>query len=302
VKNTKITALLALIAAAALAATAGLAAVAAPDPARMALRAEDIPNSKAKGKRIKPDAGYTAAYEREFELSKPLGRSLLLYISSEVALAATTRTTMADMADLRKFLGSKRGRELLADSMRVELGATAKKGDVTIGKVRTPAIGDEAVMLPLTVRTKAGRFHSAIAWFRVDRTRSFLVVVGLRPVGPAEVGRLGAMMVAHVGEQFTPVATVPPTIAGTPQPGQTLTLTAATFSTAATLTQTWQRCDSAGAACLDIVGATSPTYVVAAEDAGTTLRATNTATNRFGAASSQSAQTAVVAQATPPGG
>jgi hypothetical protein len=302
-KSTKITGLLALIAAAALAATAALAAVsAAPDAAQMALQAADIPNSRAKGKRIKPDAGYVAAYEREFELSKPYGPSQLLYVSSEVALAPTSKTTKTDMAGLRKFLGSKRGRQLLADSMRQELGATAKKQDVTIGKLRTPPIGDESVLLPLTIRTKAGRFHSAISWFRVDRTRAFLVVVGLRPVGPAEVGRLGAMVVAHVGEQFTPVATAPPAIAGTPQLGQTLTLSAATFNTAATLSHAWQRCDPAGAACVDIVGATSPTYVVVTEDVGTTLRGTVTGTNRFGAGSSQSVQTTVVTQESAPSG
>ena len=65
------------------------------------------------------------------------------------------------------------------------------KKNVTIGKLRTPPIGDEAVLVSLTVRTKEGPFYAGISWFRVDRTLSTLVVVGLRPAGPVSVGKLG---------------------------------------------------------------------------------------------------------------
>jgi hypothetical protein len=290
-----IAALLALAAAAALAATAGFAAVsAAPDPAQMALLAGDIPNSKVKGKRLKPGTGYLAVYARDFELSKPYGSSQLVYITSEVALAAAAKTTVADMASIRKFLRSTQGRQFLANTFAAELGPTVAKKDVTIGKLRTPPIGDEAVLVSLTVRTKAGRFYAAFTWFRVDRALSTLSVVGLRPVGPVSVAKLGAMVVAHAGQQFTPVSTLPPTITGTPGQGQTLTASTGTFSMTPTFTYAWQRCDAAGAACADIVGATTPTYVVAPEDVAATLRVTVTATNRFGAATGQSVQTAVV--------
>ena len=91
-KSRTIAALLVLAAVTALAATAGFAAVtAAPDPAQMALLAGDIPNSKVKGTRLKPEAGYVAAYTREFELSKPYGSSQLLYIDSEVSLRLPRR-------------------------------------------------------------------------------------------------------------------------------------------------------------------------------------------------------------------
>jgi hypothetical protein len=293
-KSRKIAAL-AVVITAALAATAGHAALsAAPDPTQMALGAEDIPNSKAKGKRLKPDAGYLSSYEREFELSKPYGSSRLLYINSEVALAAAARTPKADMTGLRGFLRTSQGRNALANGIGAELGTAVTKKDVTIGKLRTPPIGDEAVLVSLTVRTKAGRFHAAISWFRVDRALSFLVVVGLRPAGAVAVGKLGAIIVARMGRQFTPVSTAPPAVTGTPQQGQMLTASPGTFNTAAAFTYAWQRCDPAGAACADIVGATAPTYVVPTEDVGATIRVVVSATNRFGTASSQSPQTAVV--------
>jgi hypothetical protein len=78
------------------------------------------------------------------------------------------------------------------------------------------------------------------------------------------------------------------------QQGQTLTASTGTFSMTPTFTYAWQRCDAAGAACTDIAGATASSYVVATEDVATTLRVTVTATNRFGTATGQSVQTAVV--------
>jgi hypothetical protein len=294
-KSRTIAALLVLAATTALAATAGFAAVtAAPDPAQMTLLAADIPSSKVKGTRVKPGKGYVAAYSRDFELSKPYGSSQLVFISSEVAVATAAKTTIADIASIRKFLRSTQGRQFLANTFAAELGTAVTKKDVTIGKLRTPPIGDEAVLVSLTVRTKAGRFHAAFTWFRVDRALSTLSVFGLRPAGPVSVAKLGQMIVAHVGQQFTPVSTVPPTITGTPLQGQTLTASTGTFSMTPTFTYAWQRCDAAGAACADIVGATAPTYLVAAEDAATTLRVTVTAKNRFGTATGQSVQTAVV--------
>ena len=260
----------------------------------MVLQAADIPNAKVKGKRLKPGNGYVAVYARDFELSKPYGSSQLVFISSEVALAATAKTTVTEIAGIRKFLRSSQGRQFLASTFAAELGTAVTKKDVTIGNLRTPSIGDEAVLVSLTVRTKQGRFYAAFTWFRVDRALSTISVFGLRPAGPVSVAKLGGMVVAHVGQQFTPASTVPPTIAGTVQQGQTLTASSGTFNPVGTLTYAWQRCDAAGAACADIVGATAPTYLVATEDVATTLRVTVTATNRFGTATHQSVQTAVV--------
>jgi hypothetical protein len=294
VKGTRIVVLLALVLAASVAGAALAATTAEPDPAKMALRAGDLPNAKAKGKRLKPDKGYLAAYEREFELSRAYGPSRILYVSSEVDLAADVKTTRADMAGLARFLRSKAGRDLLIETTRRELGSKATRKDVTLGTLRTPKIGDQGLMVPMTTRSKGLTLHSALSWFRVDRTLASIVAVGTRPIALGELSKLGAMVVAHVGEGFTPVATAPPTIAGTAQQGQTLTAAPAAFTITTPLTHAWHRCDASGANCVAIPGATTATYVVVPEDAGATLRVTVTATNRFGTASSQSPQTAVV--------
>jgi len=79
-------------------------------------------------------------------------------------------------------------------------------------------------------------------------------------------------------------------------------LTASTVSTDGTPTanQTWQwqRCDSAGASCVAISGATASTYVLTRADIDLTIRVvstrTNTCSSGCGPASATSAQTAVI--------
>src|SRR6202023_2952173 len=56
----------------------------------------------------------------------------------------------------------------------------------------------------------------------------------------------------------------------------------------------WLSCDQSGLSCSAISGATSQTYVVAATDAGTTLRVAVTATNAAGSSAVTSSATSVV--------
>jgi hypothetical protein len=95
---------------------------------------------------------------------------------------------------------------------------------------------------------------------------------------------------------IAPVNTAPPSIVGSPNVGQTLTVTPGTWTGTPppTFAYQWQRCDAAGANCADIGGATGTTYVVQAADAGATLRVRESATNAAGTASATSATTGVV--------
>jgi len=93
-----------------------------------------------------------------------------------------------------------------------------------------------------------------------------------------------------------PVNTSLPTITGTTQQGQTLTGTAGTWSGTAPITYVyqWRRCDSAGANCTDISGATSLSYTLTSSDAGRTIRFRVTATNVAGSTTADSDPTGVV--------
>src|SRR6266498_86896 len=98
------------------------------------------------------------------------------------------------------------------------------------------------------------------------------------------------------GTPSPPVNTSPPTISGTPQDGQTLTASPGSWSGTQPITYAdqWQRCNSSGANCAPISGATSPTYAVTSADVGSTLRVAVTATNSAGSATATSAATTVV--------
>src|SRR6266511_5941315 len=83
-----------------------------------------------------------------------------------------------------------------------------------------------------------------------------------------------------------PVNTSLPAISGTPNVGNVLTAAAGSWTGSKPLRYAyrWQACDSAGANCLAITGATSSSYTVASGDAGRRLRVKVTATNRAGSA------------------
>lgn len=93
-----------------------------------------------------------------------------------------------------------------------------------------------------------------------------------------------------------PANTSAPTVAGTAEEGQTLTAAPGTWTASPTgFSYQWRRCNSGGSSCTDIPGATSQTYVVAAADAGKTLRVSVVASNAAGpGAAATSAPTAVV--------
>jgi hypothetical protein len=119
----------------------------------------------------------------------------------------------------------------------------------------------------------------------------------MRPVADPPASRSGRV-VAHAAA--VPANTVLPAITGTAKDGQTLTSTTGTWSGSPTsYARQWLRCDTAGANCTNISGATSTTYVLTATDVGKTIRVKVTATNGSGSANVNSAQTATVVAAAP---
>jgi subtilisin family serine protease len=97
-----------------------------------------------------------------------------------------------------------------------------------------------------------------------------------------------------------PVNTAPPSISGGTQSGQTLTSTTGSWSESPiSFGYQWQRCNSAGASCSPISGATAQTYLLGSPDVGSTVRVAVTASNSAGSsAPASSSQTAIVAQGT----
>lgn len=86
-----------------------------------------------------------------------------------------------------------------------------------------------------------------------------------------------------------------PTVSGSPIQTQTLTGTDGSWGGSPSgFSRQWRRCNSAGAACFDIGGATGTTYVLGVGDVGSTVRFRVTASNGSGSTAADSSATAVV--------
>jgi hypothetical protein len=96
-----------------------------------------------------------------------------------------------------------------------------------------------------------------------------------------------------------PSNTAVPTVSGNTTVGSVLSSSAGSWSgsPAPSFSYKWQRCNSSGASCVDISGATSTTYTLVSADSGSTIRSVVTATNGVGTASANSGVTAVIATA-----
>ncbi len=98
-----------------------------------------------------------------------------------------------------------------------------------------------------------------------------------------------------------PVNSEPPAISGSTEEGQLLTASTGTWSNSpSAYSFQWRRCDSTGANCAAIAGATAQTYALGSADFGSTLRVVVTASNTGGAATAESAASAPVVAKPPP--
>lgn len=98
-----------------------------------------------------------------------------------------------------------------------------------------------------------------------------------------------------------PRNTVRPTISGTARQGEVLTADPGVWSGTQPITFTyqWRRCDTTGANCANIIGATSKTYTVTSVDVGNTLRVRVRATNSRRSSTAISPPRTVVATPAP---
>ena len=95
-----------------------------------------------------------------------------------------------------------------------------------------------------------------------------------------------------------------PTVSGTAQQGQTLTVGSGMWSGTQPINYAyqWQRCNSTGGNCAPIAGATATAYTLTAADVGSTVEVAVTASNLAGSSTASSAATAVVQAVSPPPG
>jgi hypothetical protein len=292
------TLLTALAVAATIVAVAG-AAPAPPRVAAMTLAVADVPGAKLVSQGKVAAGGYVSAYQRTLRFTSPYGRSEIVGVQSEGKLATTAKQVTTDLAVVQRVLNSKAGRTGFAAGLAGKLHV--KASSIKLSALRHPRVGDGTVELPLRIQLKTATAYESLLYMRLDRVFEQLLVVGARPIAQADSAGLARILQAHIAQELTPVDVTPPSIAGTPAVGQTLTASPGTWSnTDVKLTYQWQRCDATGANCADIAGATSTTYAIVDTDAGSTFDVVETATDRFGAPTASSAATAPVPVPPPP--
>jgi hypothetical protein len=98
-----------------------------------------------------------------------------------------------------------------------------------------------------------------------------------------------------------PFATARPELAGGATEGVPVTTTNGAWGSVPAFTYAWLRCDASGGECAPIDGATDATYTPTGADVGATLRSRVTATQAGRSASADSAPSALIAGAPPPG-
>jgi len=118
------------------------------------------------------------------------------------------------------------------------------------------------------------------------------------PFGSATIDSEQMSVYASYSTSPPPVAPVnlsAPTISGTAQQGNVLSAQTGSWSNnPASYAYQWRDCDSFGASCSDIPGATSASYTLAASDVNSTIRVAVTASNGGGSTTALSTPTAVV--------
>jgi hypothetical protein len=92
-----------------------------------------------------------------------------------------------------------------------------------------------------------------------------------------------------------PTNTAAPSISGPPVPGKDESASAGTWSGNPTsIAYQWLRCDSSGANCANVAGATSASYTTTQQDSGSTLRVVVVATNAGGSTAATAAPSKVI--------
>jgi hypothetical protein len=274
-----------------------------PDLAAMAFALYDLPaGGKVTRQGYKRSDGYVAAYERLIALDGGrVGSTRLIGVLDVLTVVSNAGSAKAELEQYAAAVTTKSGRSAMKRTVGAGLTEQAGFGSatVTVGKPRRIAIGDGAVSLLFRLHARNETLDVVLVVLRVDRV---LGAIGLFGVPNGRVARADADRIARVGADrmragLVPRSVAPPMIAGTPQLGQTLTAGRGAWSgDQLAFAYQWQRCDAAGAGCADITGAASPTYAVAADDVGATIRVKVTGSNGLGSVGAVSAQTPVVAQ------
>jgi hypothetical protein len=305
-------AVLALLAAASLAAgtegargtTQLLPVPGSPDPANAVIRPADVGGAAVTHQGYYKDQDFpsTISYSREFSAGKASG-TRFTYLDSEAEVGNDPATSVGFVSDIRHYFATPQGRAQLKKDVEGSAGKRPKLTHVSIAAPRPLGVG-KGFYIVVQIRAFGlllGQMDLAV--FSVDRLLGTVTLVGApaTPIPRATLTRVAATMTGRFGTELRPKSIAAPTVAGTPQSGQTLTAGTDNWRNgAASFTYQWQRCDGQGANCAPIAGAVGPTYVPVDADVAATIEVTVTASNGYGSGTATSAAVGPVVAAAGP--
>lgn len=264
-----------------------------PDASTMTLQASDFPGSHAKGGWVSPKTSIIPVYERDITFAKPYGASHYFDVVSFAFLAPDS----SEAAQLYAILGHKFSSKAYRRAF-VRQYLPVKAAKISMITPRALHVPDSSMEIGFLVRVGTRTLDLSVSFVRLDRVLGMAVAAGTAStIAASDATAFATLAAGHIAAGLQPISISLPTISGTAAVGQTLTASTGGWDDQpVTYAYQWQRCDSTGAACADVPGASAATYPVTAADAGATLRVEVTATNRFGSLTEPSAVTAVVPQ------
>jgi hypothetical protein len=224
---------------------------------------------------------------------------------AEIEVEHDENAASSDFAVMRTELGLRVEQRAFADFFSAEFAkgvavGSSGKQSVTVKKTvigHPVSVAGGAFRVPMTFVTSNGAFRVALGFGHAERVIGivFLLPFQGKLLPGGIVSRVVAAEQRHLRTAFTVANTAPPTVAGMPQQGQTLSAGRGSWTGApSSFSYAWSRCDATGNACSPIAGATSSTYVPAAADAGSTLRVAVTGSNSVSSTHASSPSTVVV--------
>ena len=244
--------------------------------------------------------GYIRVFKSGIKLG---GRPLLLAVGVGL-LEPDAVSAHSDLTQVEGAAQTKAGRHALAKAWGTDFlkGANAGGGHrITVKStvVGPPVLVADGVMrLALTISTNVGTVRMAIGFVQTDRVLEIVELAGRldERIATGDIGRVISAAQQHLRAAFTVTSTSPPTIAGTPQQGQPLTVDEGMWTGAPSgFTYVWSHCDATGNACTAIAGATASSYVPGPGDSGMTIRVTVTGANSVGSQPATSPPSGLVA-------
>lgn len=269
---------------------------AALDASKVGLQASDFPGSHASGTAIPGDAVTTGGFLRLIALPHPYGASGYRAILSLSLVAKDPSTATKLYATVGHRLSERSGRVSLIKSFLKGAGQKTKLSQVRMIRPRALGVPDSSMEIGFVVIAQGKRLNLSVSLIRVDRVIDENIAIGAgKTISLADGTAITKLAAGHILGVLVPGPLELPQIFGSAVQGQVLTgSTGSWANTPKTFGYQWERCDAGGLNCAAIEGATTSTYQVTAADAGATLRVVVSGSNRFGAASATSVQTAVV--------